>query len=137
MFFYLPRFCWKTFVEKGRMKFLTAGMRDMITCEENMDIRAGKLLAGFNKIRGKNDKYAYGFFLLECIHFVNVCFQFYVTNVFLHYRFWAYGPQMIQYLQNYEFDWNPMDEVFPKVAKCTFKKIGMGGEIQVESLTNV
>ena len=39
--FYLPRFYWKTFVEKGRMKFLTAGTKDMITCEKEMDKRGG------------------------------------------------------------------------------------------------
>ena len=130
--FYLPRFYWKTFVEMGRMKFLTSGTKEMITDDDEMTNRAWTLYDRYNKIIGKNDWYAYRFFFMELVNLANVIGQMYLTDRFLHYRFIDYGIELWRHYQYYESSWNPMDEVFPKIAKCQFNKHGPGGGIQVK-----
>ena len=75
IFFFVPRFIWKTFMEAGKMKFLTAGMKELTTDEEKVAARLKMLMLGFRKVRGNNDKYAYTFCLLEVVNFVNVILQ--------------------------------------------------------------
>jgi len=130
IFFFAPRFIWKTFVENGKMKFLTADTRDLTTESSEIDNRVGKLLVRFNKLKGKNHKYANAFILLEWVNFANVLFQFMLTNLFLHGRFWNYGWRLIDYYLYYEVAWDPMDEIFPKMTKCQFNKHGPGGGIE-------
>ena len=79
--------------------------------------------------------------------------QIYVTDMFLHGKFLDYGSRLLSYYQvstistlyllylrniyiyniyqNYDVAWDPMDEVFPKMAKCQFNRHGPGGGIQV------
>ena len=61
-----------------------------------------RLLVRFNKLKGKNHKYANAFILLEWVNFANVLFQFMLTNLFLHGRFWNYGWRLIDYYLYYE-----------------------------------
>ena len=73
--------------------------------------------------------------------------------MFLHGKFLDYGSRLLSYYQvstistlyllylrniyiyniyqNYDVAWDPMDEVFPKMAKCQFNRHGPGGGIQV------
>ena len=62
-------------MEAGKMKFLTAGMKELTTDEEKVAARLKMLMLGFRKVRGNNDKYAYTFCLLEVVNFVNVILQ--------------------------------------------------------------
>ena len=129
--FFLPRFFWRTFVEGGKMKFLTSGMKELTTDEKVVEQRLNRLIKGFRKLRGHNDKYAYFFVGLEILNLLIVLFQIYVTDVFLHGKFLDYGSRILEYYRNYDIAWDPMDEVFPKMTKCQFNKHGMGGGIQV------
>jgi len=128
--FFLPRFIWRTFVEGGKMKFLTSGMKELTTDDSVVEKRKNRLIAGFRKLRGHNDKYAYIFVGLEMLNLFIVLFQIYLTDIFLHGKFLDYGSRILEYYQKYEIAWNPMDEVFPKMTKCQFNKHGMGGGIQ-------
>ena len=86
IFFFVPRFIWKTFMEAGKMKFLTAGMKELTTDEEKVAARLKMLMLGFRKVRGNNDKYAYTFCLLEVVNFVNVILQvIYLCLQYLHH----------------------------------------------------
>ena len=88
----------------------------------------------FKKLRGKNYGYANAFILLEWANLANVLLQFAITDKFLHGKFWDYGWKLIDYYIYYEVaPFNPMDEVFPKMAKCQFNKHGPNGAIQVSS----
>ena len=112
------------------MKFLTSGMKELTTDDSVVEKRKNRLIAGFRKLRGHNDKYAYIFVGLEMLNLFIVLFQIYLTDIFLHGKFLDYGSRILEYYQKYEIAWNPMDEVFPKMTKCQFNKHGMGGGIQ-------
>ena len=129
--FFLPRFLWTTFGEGGRMAFLTSGLLDLTADEEEVQWRLKKLLAGFQKVRGRNTKYALVFALFEILNLVNVIVQIYIMDLFLHGKFLDYGSRLLAYYQQYDVAWDPMDDVFPKVTKCQFNRHGMGGGIQV------
>ena len=91
---------------------------------------------GYNKLKGKNNTYAFSFFGMEILNFFNVCFQMILTNIFLGGKFFDYGTRVFEYVENVEvggadWNWHPMDEVFPKMSKCQFNKHGVGGGIQV------
>ena len=129
------------------MKFLTSGTKDLTTCQDTVQARLNKLQRGFYKVRGRNDRYdiitsyskyicklflryAYMFCVLEVLNMANVVLQFIITDKFLHGKFLDYGSRLLQYHQNYDVAWDPMDEVFPKIAKCQFNRHGPGGGIQ-------
>jgi len=130
IFFFIPRFIWKQFVEGGKMKFLTSGMKDMTTSQEAVRGRLDRLHTGFRKVRGRNDRYAYTFCILEVLNLANVFLQFIITDKFLHGKFLDYGSRLLEYHKYYDVAWDPMDEVFPKIAKCQFNRHGPGGGIQ-------
>ena len=98
--FFLPRFLWTTFGEGGRMAFLTSGLLDLTADEEEVEWRLKKLLAGFQKVRGRNTKYALVFALFEILNLVNVIVQIYITDLFLHGKFLDYGSRLLSYYQD-------------------------------------
>ena len=87
---------------------------------------------------GKNNTYAMCFFAMEILNLLNLFVQMWLTDIFLHGKFLNYGSRVVNYVDEFSmgsFDWNPMDEVFPKIAKCQFNKHGVGGGIQVGELS--
>ena len=88
-------------------------------------------------MKGKNNIYAVTFFFMEIFNLLNLLVQMGITNVFLQGRFINYGSRVLNHVHDLSigsggWNWNPMDEVFPKIAKCQFNKHGVGGGIQVE-----
>ena len=75
-------------------------------------------------------RYAYTFCILEVLNLANVFLQFIITDKFLHGKFLDYGSRLLEYHKYYDVAWDPMDEVFPKIAKCQFNRHGPGGGIQ-------
>ena len=134
--FLLPRFLWTTFGEGGRLEFLTSGLKELSADEEEDQWRLARLVAGFRRVQGRNTRYAFVFTLLEMLNFLNVIGQIYLTDYFLHGKFLDYGTRLLAYYDKYDVAWDPMDEIFPKVTKCQFNKHGMGGGIQVNSISN-
>ena len=65
------------------MKFLTSGMKELTTDDSVVEKRKNRLIAGFRKLRGHNDKYAYIFVGLEMLNLFIVLFQIYLTDIFL------------------------------------------------------
>jgi len=131
--FYGPRFIWKKMLENGKMKFLTSGMKEPTLDVEEKKKRVLKLSLGHDKLRGKNNTYAMCFFAMEILNLLNLFVQMWLTDIFLHGKFLNYGSRVVNYVDEFSmgsFDWNPMDEVFPKIAKCQFNKHGVGGGIQ-------
>ena len=70
------------------------------------------------------------FALLETLNLVIAISHGLIIETFLQGRFHDYGIQLMSYWQTYEYTLDPMDQIFPKVAKCKFHKHGMGGGIQ-------
>jgi len=75
--------------------------------------------------------YLHKFALCEFLNFLNVLLQIYFLNFFLGGVFTTYGSDVIAMSQEDPDKRNdPMDRVFPKVAKCTYRYYGGSGTIQ-------
>jgi len=130
--FYVPRLLWKT-AEGGVMKLLTVGLSD-ITAFMNKDARRDgvDLIAKYyNMNHARRGTYFMKFVTCEVINFVNVVGQIYFTDMFLGYQFTKFGRDVFSLSEeNFNDRTDPMDQVFPKVAKCNFQKYGPSGTIQ-------
>lgn len=130
MFFYLPRYMWKTW-EGGRIKMLVLDLNCPIISEECKNDRKKLLLDYFATNLHTQNFYAIRFFLCEFLNFVNVIAQIFFMDYFLEGEFSTYGSDVLRFTEMEPEDRaDPMARVFPKVTKCTFHKYGPSGSIQ-------
>ena len=136
--FYIPRFIWRNLIEGGKLKFLTSDMNLPATDNDTEKKRVARLSAGFKKFKSNNNKYAFGFLLMEILNLVNVVAQFILNDIFLNGNFLDLGARLWIYYSQYEYSWDPLDQIFPKMTKCQFRKHGVGGQIQIhDALCNL
>nr|XP_015839592.1 PREDICTED: LOW QUALITY PROTEIN: innexin inx7 [Tribolium castaneum] len=64
----------------------------------------------------------------EILNVANVILQVYITDLFLDHQFLTLGTDVIE---DGDETVTTLDEVFPKVTKCTFHKYGPSGTIQL------
>ncbi|XP_069952981.1 innexin inx2 isoform X1 [Cherax quadricarinatus] len=126
--FYIPRYMWKGW-EGERVKSLVAELNSPVSSSEIRKKRVSIAVDYFGKNLHHHNLYAYQFFVCEVLNFVNVIGQFYLTDRFLDLGFAKYGPRVLNYSQDSSSGHDPMDEIFPKVTKCTFHKFGPSGTI--------
>ncbi|XP_071516477.1 innexin inx2-like isoform X2 [Panulirus ornatus] len=127
--FYVPRYIWKCW-EGGRVKGLVNVLNLPALRPDLKQERVRVIVDYFGRNFHRHNLYAYQFFLCELLNFTNVVGQFYLTESFLGHGFNGYGPRVVQYAQQDPArGLDPKDEVFPKVAKCTFHKFGSSGTI--------
>lgn len=130
MFFYLPRYMWKTW-EGGRIKMLVLDLNCPIISEECKSDRKKLLIDYFATNLHMQNFYAVRFFLCEFLNFVNVIAQIFFMDYFLEGEFSTYGSDVLRFTEMEPEDRaDPMARVFPKVTKCTFHKYGPSGSIQ-------
>lgn len=130
MFFYLPRYLWKTW-EAGRLKMLALDLTCPIISEDNKRDRIKLLLDYFQTNLHCQNFYAIRFIICEVLNFVNVVAQIYFVDYFLEGEFSTYGSDVIKFTElEPEERADPMARVFPKVTKCTFHKYGPSGTVQ-------
>lgn len=130
MFFYLPRYMWKTW-EGGRIKMLVLDLNCPIISEECKTDRKKLLIDYFASNLHTQNFYAIRFFLCEFLNFVNVIAQIFFMDYFLEGEFSTYGSDVLRFTEmEPEEREDPMARVFPKVTKCTFHKYGPSGSIQ-------
>jgi len=130
--FYLPRLLWKS-AEGGVMKLLTTGLTDIDSFMDKHTRREGvKLIASYYNISpSRRGTYFMKFVVCELLNLVNVLVQIYFTDVFLGYQFTKFGREVFAVSeQDLNTRADPMHKVFPKVAKCQFRKYGPSGSIQ-------
>ncbi|KAK8740961.1 hypothetical protein OTU49_002795, partial [Cherax quadricarinatus] len=109
----------------GKVKMLVAQLDTPIVDSEAKKARKDLLVNYFTLNLHSQNMYAFKFFICEALNFVNIIGQMYLTNRFLGYEFSTYGTRVINFSkQELGTRHDPMDEVFPKVAKCTFYKYG-------------
>jgi len=130
--FYFPRLLWKS-AEGGVMKLLTAGLTDFDSFMNKGTRRDGVNLVAkyFNQKQTKRGTYFLKFFACELLNFANVVGQIFFTDMFLGYQFQEFGRDVLSQMEepvNVRDD--PLNRVFPKVAKCTFQKFGPSGSLQ-------
>lgn len=73
--------------------------------------------------------YALGYILCETLNTINICANVYITDRFLGGSFLTYGIEVIRY-RRYRYQSNPMEVIFPRLAKCNFFKYGPSGTVQ-------
>lgn len=84
----------------------------------------------FKRSRGTHRSYAIRFLLCEMLAFSLAVGNLYLTNTFLGGDFFHFGKNAVSYITQPAFrPDNPLNEVFPKVAKCTWYKYGPSGTI--------
>ncbi|XP_050715219.1 innexin inx2-like [Eriocheir sinensis] len=128
--FYIPRYLWKIW-EGGKVKMLVMQLNSPILDDEVKRDRKTMLVDYFSLNLHNHNFYAFRFFLCEVLNFVNVIGQIYFTDRFLGYEFTTYGTRVLAFSEaDFGTRHDPMDEVFPKVAKCTFHKYGASGTIE-------
>lgn len=144
LLFYAPHYCWRNW-EGGRMKALVKGLehaylsltaKDMklefgVTIPSRKNARRKVILIRNTFIQRKhiNESWTRDFVFSEIISAVILGVQIYITDVFLGGAFLTLGLSVLKLDDSSAT--SPLDLVFPKVTKCTFRKYGPSGSLQV------
>merc|ERR1712184_49286 len=84
----------------------------------------------WNQKQTKRDTYFVKFFVCELLNFANVVGQIFFTDMFLGYQFREFGSEVLSVTEdNLNERTDPLNRVFPKVAKCNFQKYGPSGSL--------
>lgn len=140
--FYITHLLWKK-LEGGRIKYLVDGLQLAAYSlqDKNLQVSDKKIPT----IKEKEDKikvirnafiqrlyisgsWSMNLMFCELLNLLNVILQIYLTNEFLSGQFLSLGADV--WREGLESSVDPLDEVFPKVTKCTFHKYGPSGSIQ-------
>ncbi|KAK8374787.1 hypothetical protein O3P69_017386 [Scylla paramamosain] len=127
--FYLPRYIWRSW-EGGRVASLVGELHLPVVDPNLRQKRLSVAVEYFTRYFHHHNIYAFQFFFCELLNFTNVLGQIYLTDRFLDYGFLNYGPRVSNYDEpETHSGHDPKDEIFPKVAKCSFHKFGPSGSI--------
>lgn len=128
--FYVPHMLWKLW-EKGRVQGIINDLNKIILKAEKKDADQKKLVAYLADNKGKNNAYAFRYFLCELLNLLNIILQMVFVNAFLGGEFASYGMDVWKFLdKDPAVRVDPMSKVFPKMTKCTFRKFGPSGDVQ-------
>lgn len=154
--FYLPKYIWNT-REGHLVRSLTVEVNSPIPEDELKDApnkeitcrnkrerkrklkkeRLGDLLTVYF-LQSQNKSYFVIFVICEILNFLNVSLQMVFLNYyFLNREFFSYVIEIFRFMNTEIRDQHddPMDIVFPKLSKCTFRYYGPGGSEQtIEAL---
>lgn len=128
--FYVPHMLWKVW-EKERVKKIINDLNKIILKQDAKDSSQEKLVNYLMKNKGKNNAYAFRYFLCELLNLLNIIVQMVFVNAFLGGEFANYGLDVLKFIDSdpaVRID--PMAKVFPKMTKCTFRKFGPSGDVQ-------
>ncbi|KAL1491940.1 hypothetical protein ABEB36_012457 [Hypothenemus hampei] len=140
--FYLTHILWKK-LEGGRIKYLVDGLQLAAFSLQDKEIKVSS--SAIPSKQDKEDKirtirkafmdrlyisgsWSLNMMFCESLNLLNVILQIYITNKFLGGEFLRLGADV--WKEGLESSVDPLDEVFPKVTKCTFHKYGPSGSIQ-------
>lgn len=133
VFFYLPHHLWKVW-EGGLMKMLAVDLAfPMISADrvnKNMDV----LLEYFQKQLHSHNSYALKYYSCELLNLINIICQILFMNMFLGNEFQYYGIYVlaVKWKEGLQEEMtNPTQWLFPTVTKCTFKKYGPSGSVEL------
>lgn len=131
--FYAPHWIWKA-TENNRFKNIICGLNKTLTNDDERNEKVA-MLSDYMRARmantGEHRSWARRFFLCECLNFVNVVGQIFLTDKFLGGEFTTYGTKVLEVVDlNPEDRVDPMSRVFPRMTKCIFHKYGGSGTIQ-------
>ncbi|CAG2115063.1 unnamed protein product [Medioppia subpectinata] len=117
VFFYTPRWVWK-YCESGTMAHILSKSKTYAVERLNYD-------------QISNQSYATKYMSCLILALFNVCFQTLLINYMVGGEFLTYGSNVFNFLRDEpEKRRDEMAKVFPRMAKCTFRKYGSSGSIQ-------
>ncbi|XP_056638220.1 innexin inx7 isoform X2 [Diorhabda carinulata] len=142
LMFYLTHLLWKK-LEGGRLRYLVDSLRYSAFSLQEKEIKVGSnnipskstREQKINQVRQLfidgmyiNKYWAVKLMICEILNLLHVVLQFYITDKFLGGRFNNLGSTV--WAQGLDSSVDVLDEVFPKITKCTFHKYGPSGSIQ-------
>ncbi|KAK2716942.1 hypothetical protein QYM36_007179 [Artemia franciscana] len=134
LLFYIPHYIWKNRCSKN-LELLVQNLSLPIDDERTRREQINLLCDCFVDNLKTNNMNAWVYFCCEILNCFNVVFQSYLLNIFLGYEFVNYGSQILNHLhQNPMESVDPMERIFPKLAKCTVYEWGFSGTIQRKDL---
>jgi hypothetical protein len=144
LMFHAPHYCWRH-REGGRMKVLVQGLEHAYLSLTAKDLKLGcgvTILSRKNARRNIilvknaflqrkhiNESWARDFVISEILSAIILGVQIYITDVFLGGAFLTLGPDVLKFDDSSGA--SPLGLVFPKVTKCTFRKYGPSGTLQL------
>jgi len=128
---YLPKWFWKQMADKGQFMVLLNGLHKLHVNDFNRGKDIQNAARYFKKTMHSHFGLALRFHLSEILAVGIALGNLFLTNSFLGGHFFDYGISSFKYLGADKTDIdNPLNEIFPKVAKCTWRKYGPSGTIQ-------
>merc|ERR1712179_50991 len=114
------------------MKTITKTLLGRTLQEEQRVGKCSELAKYLAQTFTEHNAHALKYVVCEILNFVNVLFQLYFVNTFLDGIFLRYGPKVLEWsFLDDEERTDPMIEAFPRLTKCTFRKYGSSGTIEV------
>lgn len=131
--FYLPHHMWKVW-EGGLMKMLAVDLASPVVSADCMKKNTDVLVEYFQKQLHSHNSYALNYYACELFNLINIIAQILFMNAFLGNEFQYYGIYVlfVNWKEGVQQEMtNPMQWLFPTVTKCTFKKYGPSGSIEL------
>ncbi|XP_072398199.1 innexin inx7 isoform X1 [Diabrotica undecimpunctata] len=142
LMFLIPHLLWKK-LEGKRLRYLVDSLKYAAFSLQEKEVQVGE-----NKIPSKSDRekkiqqvrqlfqdgvyvnknWALKLMLIEVVNFIHIIIQIAITNRFLGGKFLRLGSTV--WRNGLDSSVDILDEVFPKITKCTFHKYGPSGSIQ-------
>lgn len=114
------------------MRNLVNGLNNPLIEQDRRRVLQENLVDYLKMNFNQQNFYAYRFFICEVLNFANAFAQIFIVDGFLDNEFSTYGSEVLSFVNmEQEERVDPMIRVFPKVTKCTFRKYGPTGTIEV------
>ncbi|XP_043211423.1 innexin inx2-like isoform X2 [Amphibalanus amphitrite] len=128
--FYLPHWIWKV-AQTDKVRGILQGLNYVVVDDEQRRMKEALMVNYLVFHWGSHTAWAFKYVLCETLNLLNTVLQLVVTDSFLGGQFLGYGPRVVQYLRHgAEEDDDPMNQVFPRLTKCTFYRFGAGGSLE-------
>ncbi|ULM71616.1 viral innexin 2 [Diadegma fenestrale ichnovirus] len=128
--FYVPHYIWKAW-EGGRMKMLAEDLVSPVLRHDCIERNVEPLVEYIYTQLHSHNSYAYKYFSCEALNCINVVSQICFMRAFIGEGFEYYGIHAL--LFNPQPDdgntMNPMEQIFPTISKCTYRRYTSTGDI--------
>jgi len=125
--FYCPRFFWK-WTENGCISKLIQDLNNPILKTTDQKIQIDNIKLYWINNKGTHSKLPLVYFICESLNTANLLIQVMVNNWFLGGLFLSYGSSVVNIWSNsLEEVKDPMNDIFPSIAKCTISSFSTSG----------
>ncbi|XP_065582689.1 innexin inx2-like [Artemia franciscana] len=132
-FFYMPHYLWKIF-ENGKVKSLVNGLTSLSisSIDSKTEEKISHLVDYLYNSRSGHKFFGIKYIICESLYLINLFFQIMINNLFLGGGFLTLGFRAINYLNmDPEVRTDPLYITFPRMTKCTFRRYGPSGTLQI------